>query len=173
MTELSDSIDVDVAADLVWNILANRFDRIGQWATAIPASAPAATATALIDVGAPIPARVCDTGIRPIPQVTETIIAFDPGARTLTYQATAGMPNFVTAARNTWTVTELDLQRCRVCYDAELSTQGLIGLIARPLMLARVARDGRHLLTDLKHYAETGRPSPRKLARTRTATANP
>lgn len=160
----------------MWDIVANRFDRIGQWVTAIPASAipasaAAATATRLIDVGAPIPARVCDTGIRPIPQLTETIIAFDPVARTLPYQATAGLPNFVAAARDTWTVTELDLRRCRVRYDAELSTRGLIGRIARPLMLARVARDGRHLLTDLQHYAETGRPSPRKLAR--TATANP
>jgi hypothetical protein len=69
------------------------------------------------------------------------------------------------------TIRRIGRRRCRVRYDAELSSQGLIGLIARRLMLARVTRDGRHLLTDHQHYAETGRPSLRKLAR--TATANP
>lgn len=45
------------------------------------------------------PGRVCRTGVSLAPEVTETIIAYDKPGRTLTYQATAGMPDFVTVAR--------------------------------------------------------------------------
>jgi hypothetical protein len=41
----------------------------------------------------------------------------------------------------------------------------VLGRLARAVILARVRRDGRHLLDDLKHYVETGTPSPRKLSR--------
>lgn len=44
----------------------------------------------LVHVAAPVGARVCDTGIRALPQVTETVDAKDAAARTLTYEATAG-----------------------------------------------------------------------------------
>jgi hypothetical protein len=105
---------------------------------------------------------VCDTGIRALPQVTETVVAFDAAARPLTYQATAGMPAFVTVARNTWTVTALATGRCRVDIAAEFATRGLLSRIARTVILARVASDGRHLLDDLKHYVENGTPSRHK-----------
>jgi len=162
MSALSRHIVIDASADTVWEVIAERFDRIGDWATAISSSAATTADPSLIQVAAPIRARVCDTGIRALPQVTETIVAFDPAARTLTYQATAGMPAFVTVARNTWTVTELAGNRCRVDIAAEFTTRGILGGIARTVILARVSRDGRHLLDDLKHYVETGTPSRRK-----------
>lgn len=74
---------------------------------------------------------MCYTGIRALPRVTETIVAFDAAARVLTYQATAGMPTFVTGARNTWTVTGLTTTQCRVDIMAELATRGILGRIAR------------------------------------------
>jgi hypothetical protein len=140
-------------------VIAGRFDRIGDWVTAIPAS------TAAIEG-----VRVCETGIRMLPQVTETIVTLDAAARSLTYEATDGMPAFVTTARNTWTVTALNADRCRVDIAAEFVTRGMLGRVARTVLLARVLRDGRHLLADLKHYVETGTPSPRKLATKRSTT---
>jgi hypothetical protein len=108
---------------------------------------------------------VCETGIRALPRVTETIVGFDGANRTLTYQATAGLPAFVTTARNTWTITALSATQCRVDIAAEFTTHGILGWLARTVILARVLRDGRHLLDDLRHYIETGTPSPRKLSR--------
>ena len=61
--------------------------------------------------------------------------------------------------------TALAAERCRVDIGAEFATRGLLGRVARPVILARVLRDGRHLLDDLKQYVETGTPSPRKLSR--------
>jgi hypothetical protein len=54
----------------------------------------------------------------------------------LTYQA-AGMPGFVTTARNTWTVIALDAGTCRVSLAAQFDTRGLLGAIARRLLLVQ------------------------------------
>jgi hypothetical protein len=46
MATLSRHLIVDAPADAVWEVVGHRFDRVDQWATAIPASSaiPAATA---------------------------------------------------------------------------------------------------------------------------------
>ena len=166
MQPLTSTITIDASADQVWDVIAHQFGRIGEWATAIPGSttitAPATVTHSYVLVEAPVAGRVCDTGIRAVPQVTETIVAYDEDARTLTYQATAGMPAFVTLARNTWEVKPLSDGQAQVTYAGELEVRGVLGALARRLLLARVARDGQYLLEDLKHYAEHGEPSPRK-----------
>jgi hypothetical protein len=172
MPELSTDFIVAAPADRVWDVIGRRFDRIGDWATAIPSSTAlprdhAAVGSrqqfAAIDLDAPVAGRVCHTGIRLVPQVTETLTAYDDTNRTLTYQASAGMPAFVTLARNTWTVTPLDPHRSRVSLRARFDTRGLLGLLGRWAILAQTRRASRHLAEDLRHYVETGQPSPRKL----------
>jgi hypothetical protein len=176
MPELSTDIIVAVPADRVWDVIGRRFDRIGDWATAIPVSTalrhnPAAVDSGLpvaaVDLDAPVAGRVCHTGIRLVPQVTETLTAYNDTNRTLTYHASAGMPAFVTLARNTWTVTPLDSRRSRVSLHARFDTRGLLGLFGRWAILARTHRASRHLADDLRHYVETGQPSPRKLRQLR------
>jgi hypothetical protein len=172
---------VAAPADAVWDVIGRRFDRIGDWATAIPASTalPPTAGTAATQVlahlaagqridGAPFAGRVCTTGVRLVPRVTETLVAYDETNRTLTYEA-SGMPAFVTTARNTWTVTPLDERRCRVTLRARFVTRGLLGHIGRRAILAQVGRTSRYLADDLRHYVETGRPSPRKQRQLRRA----
>jgi Polyketide cyclase / dehydrase and lipid transport len=109
MPTLVQHIIVDASADAVWEVIGHRFDRIGEWATAVPASTAAARSVSPVDA-APVTGRVCDTGIRLMPRVTETIVAFDDTARTLTYRAD-DLPAFVAMATNTWTVTQIDQGR--------------------------------------------------------------
>src|SRR6266545_1705961 len=90
MFELTRSVVVEAPAEAVWQVIADGFDRIGQWATAIPASAAYPVPDPA--TGAPVPGRVCRTGVALVPEVTETIVAFDDAGRSLTYEATAGMP---------------------------------------------------------------------------------
>lgn len=111
-------------------------------------------------MAAPVAARVCRTGLPAVPEVTETIVAFDDDARTLTYEATSGLPGFVARARNRWRVTPVTANRAEVSFHAELVARGPVGALARWWLLALVARDGRHLLADLKHYLEQGEASP-------------
>ena len=175
MTTLSRHFIIAVPADAVWDLVGRRFGRIGDWATAIPTSTPIGhtfdqTASSAVSeiVDAPDAGRVCQTGIRLMPQVTETIVAYDDATRTLTYQA-SGLPGFVTTARNTWTVTPLGQRRTRVSLQAQFDTRGLLGALACWAILLQVARTSRHLAEDLAHYLEHGTPSPRKQRQLRRA----
>lgn len=154
MPELSVDFTVAASADRVWAVIGPGFARIGEWATAIPASTA-------IDSDRDNAGRVCETGISLVPRVTEILTAYDDAARTLTYRA-EGMPSFVTLAHNTWTVTPTAEGRCRVSLRARFDTRSLLGLLGRWAILARTRRTSRHLADDLRHYVETGQPSPRK-----------
>jgi hypothetical protein len=178
MPELSVDLIIAVPADQVWNVIGPGFDRIGEWATAIPAST--AVPTHRSEPGlpeppgvppaldAPVAGRICQTGIRLVPRITETLTAYDDARRSLTYVA-SGMPGFVTQARNTWTVIALAPDRCLVRLQARFDTRGLLGLLGRWAVLAQTRRTSRHLADDLRHYAETGTPSPRKQRQQRAA----
>jgi len=179
MSELRSSFLVAASADAVWEVIGRGFDRIGEWATAIPASAalpqtpPQGAAggrgpVADDAIGAPFAGRVCQTGIRLVPRVTETLIAYDDSRRTLTYQG-SGMPSFVSTARNTWTVTPVDEHRSRVTVQARFDTHGLLGRLAGFAILAQLGRTSRHLADDLTHYVEHGCPSARKQEQLRRA----
>jgi hypothetical protein len=175
MPELSVDLIIAAPAERVWNVIGPGFDRIGAWATAIPASTalstdrsgPGATPTraghlpVVAALDAPITGRVCTTGIRLVPQITETLTAYDDAERTLTYEA-SGMPAFVRLARNTWTVIAIDDNRCQVELRARFDTRGMVGLLGRWAILAQTRQTSRHLAEDLRHYIETGQPSPRK-----------
>jgi hypothetical protein len=122
MPDITKELTIDASPDTVWRILGPGFARIGDWATAIPASAAliAVSERSRIRIDgiaaaadAPVAGRVCKTGLRMVPQVTEMLVAYDDANRTLTYHA-SGMPSFVTTARNTWTVTPLTEQQCNV-----------------------------------------------------------
>jgi hypothetical protein len=172
MTTLSTHFIIEAPADAVWQVIGPGYAHIGDWATAIPASTaatfppagePAGLPVASAMLSAPVAGRVCQTGIGLAPQVTEILTAYDDSRRTLTYQA-AGMPAFVTAARNTWTVTAIDGHRTRVSLHAQFDTRGLLGRLAGWGILTQARRTGRHLGEDLRHYIEHGTPSPRKQA---------
>jgi len=164
MPELFTEFVVTAPADAVWDVVGRRFDRIGAWATAVPASA----ALPAQPGGPPVAGRVCTTGVRLVPRVTETLVAYDEANRTLTYEG-SGLPRFVTRARNTWTVTPVGDGWCRVTMRARFDTRGLLGRLGRSVILAQTWRTSRYLADDLRRYVETGRPSPRKQRQLRRA----
>lgn len=115
VVKLSNETIIEASADRVWEIVGRQFARIGEWATAIPASRPSSRAVG--DADAPVAGRVCETGLPMFPHVEETIISYDEAGRTLTYEA-AGLPTFVGEARNQVEVTPVDEYRARVRFDA-------------------------------------------------------
>jgi hypothetical protein len=172
MPKISKRFVITAPAAAVWEVIGPGYANIGEWATAIPASTglPRQPTTAQhvrgahADLGldtAPVAGRVCSTGLAIAPEVIETLVAYDDANRSLTYEA-AGMPSFVTTARNTWTVTPLDNDTCVVTLDAQFDTRGILGTLARWVMFAQLDRTSQHLGDDLRHFVENGRPSPRK-----------
>ena len=167
MPQLSTHLSIDAPADQVWDLIGPGFARIGEWATSIQASTavptmpvPAAATTAGA-VSAPVAGRACATGVRLVPQVTETLVAYDPASRTLCYEA-SGLPAFIVTARNTWSVSPTGERTCHVTLSAHVQTRGLLGLLGRWALLAQVRYTSRHLEADLRHYIKHGTPSPRK-----------
>lgn len=156
---LSSEIMIYAPAERVWEIVGRRFDRIGEWATAIASSRPSGPGDA--ESGVPVAGRDCQTGIRIAPRVVETILSYDDAGRRLTYEG-AGLPTFVTTARNRWQVIAIDAERAHVRLEATLETRGALGRLLRLPLRVQLNREGRRLLQDLKHYAEHDQISPRK-----------
>ncbi len=148
---ISQSVDVDAPADVVWDIVGPRFADVSAWASAVRRSQPAG------DAG-----RACTVAATGFDSITETVVAYDDDARALTYRAASGMPSFVSEALSTWRVTPLAPRRSRVTISADLRLRGLARLLA-PAVVVYFRRLGRATLDDLRVYAETGRPSARKL----------
>jgi Polyketide cyclase / dehydrase and lipid transport len=171
MPTLSRHVIVDAPADAVWEVVGRQFDRIGEWATAIKASTaiPASTKTTAVTGApsvaamgtAPVAGRVCRTGVRLVPQITERLVAYDNTDRTLTYQAEQ-QPRFLKAARNHWRVDAIDERRSRISLHAMVEPRGLLGWLGYLLLRVQLARVAAEFLQDLQHYVEHGRPSPRK-----------
>ncbi len=167
MPQLSTHLIIDAPASQVWEVIGPAFARIGDWATSIPASAAIPGAPGSADaatpavVSAPVAGRTCATGASLVPQITETLIAYDEDSRTLTYQA-GGLPAFITTARSTWTVTPAAEDSCRVTVTAHFRTRGILGLLGGWAILTQARLTARHLEADLRHYIKHGIPSPRK-----------
>jgi hypothetical protein len=170
MSEITAQLRIDAPADRVWEVIGPGFARMGEWASVIAASAPVPVPAAAPGPGAglpaaaaapPAPGRVCTTGSRMLPQVTELLVAYDPPGRTLTYQA-SDVPAFVTLARNTWTVIPDGEGACLVTLTAQFQARGVPGLLARWVVAIQSRRNARLLQADLRHYLRHGTPSPRK-----------
>jgi hypothetical protein len=165
MARLHAQVTIDAPAEAVLEVVGHRFDRIGEWATVIASSGPAPGEARV--TGAPVAGRVCHTGIGLVPQVTERLVDYDEETRGLTHEA-EGLPRFLGAASNRWHVTALDEHRTIVGLDATLEVHGVLGRILYPLVRLWIARTTPRFLDDLRHYVETGRPSPRKRRQLRT-----
>ena len=78
MPQLSTHLSIDASADQVWDLIGPGFARVGEWATSIQASTAVPTIPQLAAVtaaSAPVAGRTCTTGIRLVPQITETLVA--------------------------------------------------------------------------------------------------
>lgn len=110
--------------------------------------------------------RVCHIArFGPIPPgvIKERLTAFDPHSMELTYEAQEGMPRFIVAAVNRWSVHAIDEQSCRVRTQATLELRGVATLLG-PLLKWRLRANGARVLEELRHQIEHGRPHPRKFA---------
>lgn len=153
-------IRIRVGADEAWALIGTRFGQIAEWASPITASR--------LDRGGAAAGviRTCQvSGFGPMGDmvVRERLIAFDPAARSLTYDAVAGMPGFVKHAANRWTVEPDGVDGCLVRSRATLGLTWWMRPLG-PLMSWRLRREARRVLEELAHRLETGRPHPRKLA---------
>lgn len=136
-------------------MVGDRFGEIGVWASVITESVmdspPAAGGV-----------RTCQVaGFGPIaPGLTqERLTKFDPEARSLAYEATAGMPWFISSAVSRWSVHSGPGIGCTVRVHAMLALRPVARAIS-PVMRWRLRAASRKTLAELRHHVETGLPRP-------------
>lgn len=74
------------------------------------------------------------------------------------------MPFFVKQLANNWSVTSLGKKRSQVDMRMEVDILPVFNLIMSPLMKMQMGKVAGKSIEELKHFVETDRPHPRKLA---------
>ncbi|MFL4470068.1 SRPBCC family protein [Tateyamaria armeniaca] len=151
-------LTVNAPPDAVWEILGPNYVRAGDWASSVYVSG-ARPGTPKV-AGAPAAGRTCETSLGPF---SETIEAYDEERRHVEYSATGDkMPGFMKGLRNAWTVrpkggvSEVEME-----LNADIAFP--FNVLMSPMMRLQFGKVLREATEELKHYAETGKPHPRKL----------
>lgn len=148
---------IEKPAAAVWDIVGSRFGQAYEWASVLNHSA---------GQGAPLHGQVCEArtcDVKGMGNIQERVVEFDPVGHVLSYEVAKGFPFFVSRGVNHWRIASLGAARCRVTTTASLATKGVIGFMMTPMMRMEMSGMMRVMLEDLKHYAETGQPHPRKM----------
>lgn len=149
------SIEVDVDAERLWDIVAHDFDRVGEWSSAVQSSGVNPKATA--PEGATVGGRVCATDFG---DLEETFTAYDEANRRFTFVVT-GMPSFITHAQNTVGVRPIGADRSSVSLNIRMETS-TVGKVMGPMFAIKLKNTLDTFLTELKAFAERGELSSRK-----------
>ena len=153
---LQESIRINRDADHVWEIVAHRFERVGEWSSAVVSSGVNPEAEA--PEGALVGGRVCD--VPGIGDLKETFTAYSEADQRFTFQVT-GMPSFITLAQNTVTVRPVGSGASEASFNIHMETNA-IGRVMGPMFKIRLQSTIDTFLDELKAYAETGEISPKK-----------
>ena len=156
--KIDKTFEVNAPAAKVWDILGPNYTRAGDWASSVFVSAPRAGMPQI--AGASAAGRTCETSLGPF---TESIVAYDDERRHVAYTATGDkMPGFVRELKNAWTVDAIDANRSRVTMTLTADIKQPFRALMGWMMKRQFAKVLDEATDDLKVYAETGQPSPRK-----------
>ncbi len=156
--KISKTININAPTDRVWDILGPNYVNAGDWASSVYAS-DARPGTPKV-AEAPVAGRVCQTSLGPF---TETIEAYDANRRHVAYSATGDkMPGFVKRLVNSWTV-QPNGSASKVQMELSADIAFPLNILMGPMMKLQFGKVLREATEELKHYAETGKPHPRKV----------
>ena len=157
--KLALEVTANAPIDRVWDILGPGYVNAGEWASAVYISHPRVGEAKV--AGAPAAGRVCQTSLGPF---TESIEEYDPVNHRVAYSATGEkMPGFVKSLVNSWTLTPAGSGRTKVRMELNADIAFPFNVLMGWMMKMQFRGALKDSIEDLKHYAETGKPHPRKL----------
>ena len=157
--KLALEVTANAPIDRVWDILGPGYVNAGDWASAVYISHPRVGEAKV--AGAPAAGRVCQTSLGPF---TESIEEYDPVNHRVAYSATGDkMPGFVKSLVNSWTLTPAGSGRTKVRVELNADIAFPFNVFMGWMMKMQFRGALKDSIEDLKHYAETGKPHPRKL----------
>ena len=160
--KMSKSVEVNVSASDLWQIVGPGFADAGKWSTAVDHSA--GHGEGKFD-GASCDTRSCDLSAKGFSSVNERITEYDAGNQTLAFDVFEGMPGFVTYMNNRTVVTELGQDKSQAELQITMHMKPFLGWLLGGMLKKNLNDLIDSALDDLKVFAETGKPSVRKQAR--------
>lgn len=160
--QMSKSVIVNVSADKLWEIIGPGFADAGKWSTAIDHSA--GHGKGQFD-GATCDTRTCDLSAKGFKSVNEKITEYSDEDKTLSFDVFEGMPGFVTKANNRTVITSIGNGKAKAELTITMHLKPLMGAIMGGMFKKNLSNLIDSALEDLQVYAETGKPSQRKLDR--------
>ncbi len=153
--------------DEVWKILATDFDKAGEWMTGVKQSYESQGHSC---EGSPMHGRVCELSTKEKgPKADEKITLFDEENHKLGFQVVPKNINIPVIKNNAIvSLSKTGNNSTSVLYenDVELTTKGKF---LYPLLKLGLGKSFTQILDDLKHFSETGKPSPKKQAELKKA----
>ena len=150
---------IDAPANTVWTLLSAQFGDISDWCATVNSSTLLDGVNRYAD--APARGRHCETTFGPF---DETFLSFDTEKMSLSYEAKSDkLPFFVKRLTNQFDVTALDANRSRVVMRSGAEMTQPFRTIMGPMMKLQMGKALSNLVGELKHFAETGTPHPRKV----------
>lgn len=157
--EVTKNAVINVSAARLWSILADDFDKVGEWASGIDNSGPNTEAAA--PEGASVGGRVCQ--VPGFGAVTESFTSYDPEKRSYAFAATASkIPSFVSNVTNHTSVKSLGPEQSEVQLKITADIPGIRGVLVKPVMARKFNQGLDGLLEDLAIFAESGKISDQK-----------
>ncbi len=152
--EVIRKLHVNAPANQLWTILAEEYDRVGEWTSEIVQS----SSNPDLPEGE---GRVCSTP--GFGDVKETITKFDDQGREFSYAAEiATFPFFVKDVGNTWRVEAKGNNHSIVHMHMQARLLPVFAQLMGPVMKRQMSKSADILLEELKYFAENGRVHPRK-----------
>lgn len=73
-----------------------------------------------------------------------------------------GLPAMMKSAKNTWKITEVGNQKCKVSIDLNVKLATVPKILIGWMMVPKMKKDIAQTLEDLKYFAETGKKTEAK-----------
>lgn len=154
------SIIINAPLENVWHVLAHNFDKVDEWSSGVSLSGVAEVDSSA--TGADIAGRMCMTAFGRCLEIFEV---FDEQQHTFTYRAQFDKPiPGVKSGHNTWRVEAISDSQSRFSMTAQTELNLFPGLLLRIPFRLQVPKVLTENLEEAKHYIETGKPHPRKVA---------
>ncbi|MGR3513579.1 MAG: SRPBCC family protein [Paracoccaceae bacterium] len=139
---------VNASADRCWRVLVDEFADIHHWSAGVAKSYMRDPNGGLVGNR-----RTCE--IPGFGTLYEDVTALDNAAHTMTYEI-SGMPSFVKAARNDWSVRSMGPNKSLVTSQFWIETKGVLGAMMTPMLKMQMGRGLGRILDEFQVYAETG-----------------
>lgn len=153
--EIKKNILINSSIAHAWQILGHDFAHPYKWASSVNHSEGKGEPTGSISCDE----RACKTVMG---NIREKLTHYSDEEHTLAYDITEGLPVFVKTGKNTWHLEEIDDHTTELHIHMEFSFKSWAGWMSS-LMGSKMKQMVQELAEDFTHYAEKGKPHPRKV----------